>query len=693
MIQASRSHGKYVVLVVDPHTSKIISSCSRMYDIMEAGVLVLQNLLLDRERLELPAVYFVSPTVESVKRIMNDFAGSKTQYETAYLYFTSAVPNDVWNMFKSSKLAQSKGRLKCFKELNVDFIANESRVFTLGRPNAIPRLFFPSRTEHVDELKAQAKQLVALLLTMKELPYIRYAKSKKNNSLCQTLAEIVESEMKSAVSNLRDWNYEEPRATLLIVDRSLDPNAPLMHEYTYQAMVNDLLPVDGELCLLPYEGKDVDAAVTFDAKATREQQAKARADAEEKVRLDNTVVLSEDDSLWLEYRHQHIAAVMQDVSQRFREFKGQNKMAQLQSGNGDSKSNTSLKDLLQAMKAMPNYKTMMRQFHKHMSVAAECMNQFTRMNLSDIGEMEQDMATGVSENGQVVEMKKIKNKLVEMCQSPHVSVLDKLRLVMIYIISQGGIQEVTRNTMMRTIDMKLQQAILNLAKLGVDLATTGSSHKAKHSKAQLDEYAKHRETISLALMRYVPVLYSVMSDLAKGQLDDGAYPYTRPPPPDMLAGSGSRAASGSVGGTSARRKGNAPSNWRQSGREEKNEDNGKQKPRFLVFVIGGVTFSEMRSAYQVSRETNTQVFIGSSSTLSCSDYVQSLSGLEPDEFQRRIGTAPGIVVNAGGSAGASSGSSGAAYQGGRSERRRNSFDSEDDESDDEDRISIRMDRL
>ena len=35
-----------------------------------------------------------------------------------------------------------------------------------------------------------------------------------------------------------------PRAALFLVDRSMDPTAPFLHEFWYQAMVNDLLVVE-----------------------------------------------------------------------------------------------------------------------------------------------------------------------------------------------------------------------------------------------------------------------------------------------------------------------------------------------------------------------------------------------------------------------------------------------------------------
>jgi syntaxin-binding protein 1 len=37
---------------------------------------------------------------------------------------------------------------------------------------------------------------------------------------------------------------DRPPATLVITDRSMDMVAPFVHEFTYQAMANDLLPIE-----------------------------------------------------------------------------------------------------------------------------------------------------------------------------------------------------------------------------------------------------------------------------------------------------------------------------------------------------------------------------------------------------------------------------------------------------------------
>lgn len=50
----------------------------------------------------------------------------------------------------------------------------------------------------------------------------------------------------SRVSIQKPSDPPRPRATLFITDRSMDVLTPFVHEFTYQAMSNDLLPIEDD---------------------------------------------------------------------------------------------------------------------------------------------------------------------------------------------------------------------------------------------------------------------------------------------------------------------------------------------------------------------------------------------------------------------------------------------------------------
>ena len=231
MILKAKGRDKAVVLVVDYHTAKILSSCLRMYDVMEAGVIVLENIHLHREALTMPAIYFIQPTPQVIESLIADFdsldpavrAPTKPKYSSIHLFFTSRLPAE-----QMKRLSQSKktiGRIKTLIELNSDFIALESNVFTFDRRRTIPNLYFPESASSLSaELGDLSRHLVSLCLTMHEYPYVRYV---EGNQLSRGLARFFHEEMQTTISKLPDWKYSETRerGTLLIVDRSMDPVA------------------------------------------------------------------------------------------------------------------------------------------------------------------------------------------------------------------------------------------------------------------------------------------------------------------------------------------------------------------------------------------------------------------------------------------------------------------------------------
>ena len=116
--------------------------------------------------------------------------------------------------------------------------------------------------------------------------------------------------MATTISKLPDWKYSEQRERGHTAHhRPLDGRhvAPLMHEYTFQAMVNDLLKVHGELCYLPARRH---AATTPVSGRDSSHGVNTANEVKDEAEAANALVLSEDDALWVDFRHRHIGDVM-----------------------------------------------------------------------------------------------------------------------------------------------------------------------------------------------------------------------------------------------------------------------------------------------------------------------------------------------------------------------------------------------
>jgi hypothetical protein len=92
---------------------------------------------------------------------------------------------------------------------------------------------------HPDALTRSTEGLIALLLSLKKKPLIRYA---KNSLLAKKLATEVRYRI-TQEEQLFDFRKPDTPPILLIVDRRDDPVTPLLTQWTYQAMVHELLGI------------------------------------------------------------------------------------------------------------------------------------------------------------------------------------------------------------------------------------------------------------------------------------------------------------------------------------------------------------------------------------------------------------------------------------------------------------------
>ena len=149
---------------------------------------------------------------------------------------------------------------------------------------------------------------MSICVSLGEYPTIRYHSPRnpthEASVLCSHLARFVQLELDQYAKFHEDFPppSPRPRGALIITDRSMDLFAPVVHEFTYQAMIHDLLPL--------VEGDKVYYRTTL----TQNEASGSIKDVE----------IGEKDSIWVKNRHLHMKDLLEKLASEFQAFKAKN---------------------------------------------------------------------------------------------------------------------------------------------------------------------------------------------------------------------------------------------------------------------------------------------------------------------------------------------------------------------------------
>jgi len=431
-----------------------------------------------------------------------------------------------------------------------------------------------------------------------EYPKVRYYKprnpSHEANVLSGHLARFVQEELDAYAQ----WNQNfpppasRPQGVLVITDRAMDLVAPLIHEFTYQAMAHDLLPIK--------EGDKIYYKTVVN---------EGGADQQEK-----EMEIGEKDKIWVENRHRHMKDTIEKLMSDFQKFIDEN--PHFTNSEGDATSLNAIKDMLAGL---PQFQELKEAYSLHLNMAQECMNIFQHHKLPDIASVEQSLATGLDEDFR--KPKNLADQIVRLLDDESICPSDRLRLIMLYIIFRDGLimEDIQRLLAHASLPPQDGEVITNLELLGAHTTKALKDNKTTPQPLFPRKTAPTAQSEEYALSRYEPMLKLMLEDITRGALDQVTFPYVKPP----LDNSEELAAQSQASLRSAK------PTWARN-----RMSTVENRQRIIVFMAGGATYSESRACYEISTSRSRDVFLATSHMLNPALYVRQVGDLSVD--RRRL---------------------------------------------------------
>ncbi|KAL8256067.1 hypothetical protein R6Q59_031134 [Mikania micrantha] len=605
------SKSNWKVLIMDKVTVRIMSHSCKMPELTEQGVSLVED--INKRRQPLPnfdAVYYIQPTKENVLILLSDMAGKAPLYKEAYIFFSSTVPTELVTYIKREPAIKS--RIRGMKEMNLEYIVIDSQCFITDHGKALEELYGDEEINQKGDgcLAAMATRIATVFASMSEFPIIRYRAAKSLDlTTMTTFCDLIPTKLAAAVWNclikyktINSFPQTET-CELLILDRSIDPIAPIIHEWTYDAMCHDLLEMDGN----KYVHEAPGPTGGFERKEA---------------------LLEDHDPVWLELRHSHIAEASDQLHDKMTSFMSKNKAARMHRDGNELSSH----DLQKIVQALPQYSEQMDKLSLHVNIAAKIHSIRKETRLNDVGKLEQDLVFGDAGTKDLIKF---------LTEQRDVTDEYKVRLLMIYAATHPKKFEsgkLTKLMELANLSPDDMNAVYNMRFLQEAPETKTSisafSLKFHHKKKKHGLRKDHPdEETALQLSRFHPMIEELIEKLSKNELPLNEYPCMNDPNPVSVR------ARDSTPGRSMRSR---PSTWARP----RSSDDGysrdlvqsratselkKMGKRIFIFIVGGATRSELRVCHQLTTKLSREVILGSSSLDDPAQFVEKLKLLTPNQ--------------------------------------------------------------
>jgi len=374
---------------------------------------------------DVPVIYLVEPTAANLQIITSDLA--RNLYDSAYVNFLSSIPRPLLEDFAAQTASTGTGdHIAQLYDQYLNFIVSEQDLFSLGMDNVYFTMNSAKTTdEQLDTtVDCIVSGLFSVAVTMGSIPIIRCAKG----AAAEMIAAKLDRKLRDHILNSKDSNLfssgqkgltpgtPTSRPVLVLVDRNVDLTPMLLHSWTYQSLVHDVLKMRLNQITVEVPGDE-----TSGSKPVTKQYD-----------------LKSNDFFWAKNAGLPFPNVAEDIDAQLTKYKEDANDVTRKTGASsleDLQADSSAQHLKAAITLLPELRERKATLDMHMNIATALLKGIKDRQLDNYFQIEENISKQTK--SQMLELIKDKDKGTEP--------LDKLRLFIIWFLSSE--QDISRADM------------------------------------------------------------------------------------------------------------------------------------------------------------------------------------------------------------------------------------------------------